>query len=120
MLGAAAHDDFGLVEHVDLATDLVRLALDPIDEVLRHLLAEALAAYDHHDSPRKAGEIDGRLSRRVAGSYDINLLIPAVERLGRRRSVIHTATFELLHALGWQPLPGQSWCEDQRLARDLT
>ena len=47
-------------------------------------------------------------------------MIPAVERLGRRRPVVHTATFELLHTLGWQPLPSQPWCEDQRLARDLT
>ena len=65
----------------------VRLLRDPLDEVTRHALVEALAAADDRDAPCVSREVQRRLSWRVAGPDDVDVEAVGVWRLAARRAI---------------------------------
>jgi hypothetical protein len=64
--------NLGVQQHLDTG-----LPLDPLCEILRHVLGKAILAQDHDDVGRVAGEVQRPLGRRVAAADHDHLLAAA-------------------------------------------
>ena len=71
---------------------------DIVDQVLRHGGAQALAAHQHDHAFRVAGEIHCGLAGGIGAADDVDILIPAGDRLGRARSVIYACALQAFDA----------------------
>jgi hypothetical protein len=67
--------DLGVVAHGDVGR-----GVDRGDQVARHARRERVAAHEDRHLPGEAGEVDGRLPRRVAAAHHVGVL--AAERVG--------------------------------------
>src|SRR5215208_4042383 len=92
------------VEGLDLAAlpDLHVLGvLDAIDEIARHRRGQR-ASNHQVDAASVGGEVDHRLSGRVAAANDNHVLARGLERLEMSRRVVETQTLEALGSVGRQ------------------
>src|SRR6478672_291341 len=85
-----------------------RMRFDPPDQVLRHRLAEAVAADEHGDAGRRVREVEDGLTRRVARADDHDALPGALRRLATTGSVVDAPAKEAADAGKVEPPPLQA------------
>src|SRR5262245_12379695 len=109
------------VERGDLASVANRdaVALEVVDEVVRHRFAQVRAAVEECDERPAAGEPDGRLSRRVATADDGDARTGAALCFGCTRRVEDRQTFELGEPLDGEAAVLGARCEQDRAGGDL-
>ena len=82
-----------------------RVSLDALDQVVRHGLAEPVAANEHRHARGLVREIQDGLTGRVAGADDHDALARALRRLAATRAVVHAATEQLVDAVEIEAAP---------------
>src|SRR5262249_2310019 len=75
----------------------VRQRLDPVEEILRHVVAQRAAAHQEVDVRDVAGEVYHALTGGVAASYHDHVPARTQPYLDGGRPVINTVTFEGAH-----------------------
>src|SRR4051794_29472286 len=90
---AFGRDRLRVRAHVD-----VRDRRDLLDQVVRHRLLQAVAAHEHRDLARVAGEVHGGLPGGVRAADDHHMLVLARARLGERGAVVDALAGEGLKA----------------------
>src|SRR5215218_8288761 len=93
---------------------------DPVDEILRHALAQVASPYEQVNPPCASGQEHCRLARRVAPAYDRDLLALAPLSLSLRRSVVDAHALETPEAGHVEPAVARPGCDDHAAGRDLT
>src|SRR5215213_3080312 len=93
---------------------------DPVDEILRHALAQVASPYEQVNPPCASGQEQCRLARRVAPAYDRDLLALAPLSLSLRRSVVDAHALETPEAGHLQPAVASPCCDYHAACRDLT
>ena len=97
----------------------VRRGRDPVDQVLRHRLAEGFPPDEQGDVPRVTREKEGALRRRVPGPDDAYVLAPVGRGLGHRGTVVDADTEEGLDSGNLQRPDGYPRGQDDRVARNV-
>ena len=98
---AVQRHDLGLGQHLD-----VRLRRDALDQIARHAGLEAAAAHQQPHLLHLAGQIDSRLSGRIAGADQRHLLAGAEPRFDAARPSSARASPRI--ARGWRHPAGGS------------
>ncbi len=96
-----------------------RIGIDPLDQVLRHGLGEAVTPDGDRDATVALGEVDGGLPGGVPASDHQYGRPIAHARLEVGRGVVDAGALEALEVLDGQPLVGRSGGDDHRSRRDL-
>ena len=100
---------------LQVRTEHVRQLSDLLDQVLRHRALEGLGPDHDGDPAGGAGEEHGRLAGRVGSADDVDVLVLAGLRLGRRRPVVDAGAGEGVDARDRQPAVGHArWSGSRR------
>src|SRR5829696_5920222 len=93
---------------------------DPVDEILRHALAQVASPYEQVNSSRASSQEHCRLASRVAPAYDRDLLSRAPLSLSLRRSVVDAHALETSEAGHVEPAVASPCCDYHAACRDLS
>ena len=93
---------------------IAELRAAAVDEVLRHLLLDRLAAHEQRHRPRVRRQVQRRLAGRVGSADDEDVVAAVVVHVARRGAVVDADAEEVVHALRIQPAVVEAGGADRR------